>query len=358
MSIIRFGIVGGGWRSEFFLRIAAMLPEKFEVTGVLVRNEEKGIAIEQRWGVPTFRNLYDLLATSPLFTVVSVPRNVAPEIIMQLAAENMPVLCETPPAETLEDLTALYEAVGKTARIQVAEQYPFQPNHAARLAIIQSGKLGDTSYAQVSSAHDYHGLVLMRRYLGIHFEEAIIRGIAFESTITEGPGRSGPPLQQRIVKSSQTIATFDFGGKVGMYDFTGDQYFSWIRSSRILIRGEKGEISDMNACWLADYSTPLEAQLIRLESGKDGNLEGFYLKGILCGGEYVYRNELAPGRLADDEIAIATCLERMSGYAKGTDKLGFYSLAEACQDQYLSMMMNQAIASGEAVRTTPQRWME
>ena len=29
----RFGIVGSGWRSEFFLRLARLLPERFRVTG-------------------------------------------------------------------------------------------------------------------------------------------------------------------------------------------------------------------------------------------------------------------------------------------------------------------------------------
>ncbi len=29
----RYGIVGSGWRSDFFLRLAALMPERFEVTG-------------------------------------------------------------------------------------------------------------------------------------------------------------------------------------------------------------------------------------------------------------------------------------------------------------------------------------
>ena len=35
---IEFGIIGGGWRSEFYLRIARALPERFHVDGMLVRD--------------------------------------------------------------------------------------------------------------------------------------------------------------------------------------------------------------------------------------------------------------------------------------------------------------------------------
>ncbi|RYG23273.1 gfo/Idh/MocA family oxidoreductase, partial [bacterium] len=45
----RFAIVGAGWRTEFFLRIAKALPDQFEVTKVLVRSDEKAKAIES-WG--------------------------------------------------------------------------------------------------------------------------------------------------------------------------------------------------------------------------------------------------------------------------------------------------------------------
>ena len=39
--MIKFGIIGAGWRSEFYLRIAALLPSKFSVSGIYIRNSEK-----------------------------------------------------------------------------------------------------------------------------------------------------------------------------------------------------------------------------------------------------------------------------------------------------------------------------
>jgi len=68
MSAIKFGIVGAGWRCEFYLRIARALPEQFEVTGVVVRSDEKRLAFEKAWGVTAFATLDDMLAkTAPGF---------------------------------------------------------------------------------------------------------------------------------------------------------------------------------------------------------------------------------------------------------------------------------------------------
>lgn len=44
----RYGIVGSGWRSDFFLRLAALMPERFEVTGLVTRSADKGAALSEK----------------------------------------------------------------------------------------------------------------------------------------------------------------------------------------------------------------------------------------------------------------------------------------------------------------------
>ena len=356
MNLICFGIIGGGWRAEFFLRVARTLPERFCVSGMVVRDEAKGRKLEGDWGVPTYRALDDLLAASEhAFAVVSVPWPVTPAMLRELAERGVPALAETPPAPDLEGLAALHELTEQGAKIQVAEQYQFQPLHAARLALARSGKLGTITQAQVSAAHGYHGTSLIRGLLGVQFEPCTIRARHFVSPLVAGPGRGGPPTEHTIVESRQVIAHLDFGDRLGVYDFTGDQYFSWIRSSRVLVRGERGEINNHHVSYLEDYRTPVYLDLKRVDAGLEGNLEGYYHKGILAGGEWVYRNPFVPGRLTDDEIAVATCLEKMAEYADGG--AGFYGLPEASQDHYLGLLIDQAVKAGEAVRTERQPWM-
>jgi hypothetical protein len=358
MSIISFGIVGGGWRAEFYIRIAKALPERFHIHSMLVRDEEKGRAIEQRWGIPTVRTMQQFVAEADNFSfaVVSVPRTIAPEIICQLAERQIPVLAETPPAADLAALTELYSSLPKDAKVQVAEQYLYQPMHAARIQMARSGKLGEVTHAQVSAAHDYHGISLIRQLLNIRFESAVITGQQFESVIMQGPSRQGDPQAERIVQSVQRIATFRFGDKLAVYDFTGDQYFSWIRRNRMLVRGSTGELVDCEVSYLKDYETPIHTELRRVDTGHHGNLEGYYHRGVIADGEWVYRNPVAPARLSDDEIAIAACLLKMGDYAAGKGS-SFYSLADASQDHYLALLMGQAIDSGKTVRTEKQIWM-
>lgn len=358
MSIINFGIVGGGWRAEFYIRIAKALPERFHIHTMLVRDEEKGRAIEAKWGIRTVRNLQQFTAEAANFSfaVVSVPRTAAPDMIRELTARRIPVLAETPPAADLSALTALCESLPKDAKVQVAEQYLYQPMHAARIQVARSGKLGEVNHVQVSAAHDYHGISLIRQLLGVGFEEAVISGEQFESTIMQGPSRQGDPLEERMVQSVQRIATLRFGDKLAVYDFTGDQYFSWIRRSRMLVRGTKGELMNTELNYLKDYATPVYMELRRVDTGHNGNLEGYYHRGITADGEWLYRNPVAPARLSDDEIAIAACLLRMGEYAAGSGA-SFYSLAEAAQDHYLALMMGQAIVSGRSIKTEKQVWM-
>ena len=248
----------------------------------------------------------------------------------------------------------LWQKLPKNARVQIAEQYPLQPLHAARLAFVASGKLGKVTEAQVSVAHGYHGTVLIRRFLGVGFEPAVIEAYDFLSSISAGRGREPGPTEEKIVPSGQVIARLQFGDKLGIYDFTGDQYFSWIRSQRLLVRGKKGEINNLDASYLSDFKTPIHVRFERQDAGQHGNLEGYHHKGYLAGEQWLYRNPHVPARLADDEIVVASCLEGMAHYLEtGED---FYSLAEACQDNYLALLIDEAVKTGQPVSTARQSW--
>jgi predicted dehydrogenase len=354
MSSIEFGIVGAGWRSEFYLRIARALPSRFRVSAVVVRNPERRKAFEQTWGVRACASTEELLQTAPSFVVTSVGWPANPPLLQELAAQGVSVLSETPPAPDLEGLRVVAALTRQGARIQVAEQYWAQPHHQACSALIERGLLGRPTHAQVSVAHGYHGISLIRRFLGIGFESPTISGKRFVAPIVAGAGRQGPPEREEVRDSEQDIIFLDWGDRLGVLDFTGDQYFGWIRNRRILIRGERGEIANDTVSYLKDFRTPMMAELRRDITGANGDLDGFYLKGIQAGGEWAYRNPFVLAPLADDEIAIATCLVKMDEYVRTGQE--FYPLAEACQDHYLSLLCQQAVGEGREIQAEPQEW--
>lgn len=354
--MITFGVVGVGWRTEFFLRIAQACPDRFAVSGVVGRTPEKTAAVAEKFGLRVFATVEEMVRQDrPDFVVVSTSWESNPVITTQLAHLDMPVLCETPPASTVEEMAALCELTRQGAKIQVAEQYFLQPHHAARRAFIDSGKLGRVSQAQVSVAHGYHGVSLIRKYLGIGFENATVTASVFKSPMIEGPGRGGDPREEKEVEAVQTFAHFDFGDRLGIFDFTGRQYFAHIRDPRVLVRGDRGELFNDTAVYLKDFNTPVRVRFERSSAGEHGNLAGQYLRGIQAGEEWVYRNPVAPARLFDDEIAMADCLIRMADYVRGGEQ--FYPLEEACQDRYLDIVMEQSQTEGRAIRTETQSWV-
>ncbi len=353
--MMRFGIVGSGWRVRSFLRAAKASQGRIQVAGIAARTPQKATDLAVEFDIPVYRSVTDLaVAQKPDFMVTSVSWNANPEIIRETVGMNLPVLSETPPATTVEEMQQMWSLVEQGALIQVAEQYWLQPLHAARLAFANSGCIGRISQAQVSVAHGYHGISLMRRFLNISAELPTISAHRFVAPIVQGPNRQGPPIEKRVLNAEQTFIFFDFGDRLGMIDFTGEQYFSWIRGQRLLVRGECGEIVDDRATYLADYRTPIHVNFIRHSAGPNGNLEGNYLKGIQAGEKWWYRNPTAPAELSDDEIAVADLLLRMTTYVEGGVEV--YSLAEACQDRYLDILSEQAAQQGQIIHAEAQSW--
>jgi hypothetical protein len=354
-KMINFALVGTGWRSIFFLRCARACPDRFRVSGIVSRDPSSKNELGAEFGIDVVGSIDDLLASGkPDFVVSSVPWAANPDVIRSLVERDLPVLSETPPATSVEEMEGLYGLVQNGAKIQVAEQYHLHPLHAARIAFVQGGKLGRVTQAQLSVCHGYHGMSVLRRLLGIGFEDATICARTFASPIVKGPSRSGPPVEEEVVETKQEIAWLDFGDRLGVFDFVGDQYFSYFRGQRVCVRGERGEIIDDRARYLTDFKTVVETPFIRHDAGALGNLEGNHHKGYTVGEDWMYRNPLAPGELTDDEIAVGDCLLKMAEYADGGPD--FYSLAEACQDRYLDIKMKEAEESGVEVRTTRQVW--
>ena len=131
MGMIRFGLIGSGWRAEFYLRIAKAVPELFELTSVLIRDSEKGRIFSDKMDVPVVNTVDELIETKPDYLVLSVKRGITSKYLPVLFKRGIPVLCETPPGEDMKELESVwdnYKIYG--GKIQIAEQYFAQPLYA------------------------------------------------------------------------------------------------------------------------------------------------------------------------------------------------------------------------------------
>jgi predicted dehydrogenase len=354
--MIRYAVVGRGWRAQFFLRLAATMPERFTVTGVVTRDAEGGREVESQFGVASFRSLDDLLRSKrPDFVVTCVPRDINPGFVEEAVAAKLAVLSETPPATDLDGLRSLWSRVGSNGLVQVAEQYLLLPDHAARRAVVEHGTIGPATSVHVCSTHDYHAVSMIRGLLGMRFETATVRASQFTAALSDPLSPAGWSGDDKPIKRTTTVATIDFGDRMGLYDFTDNQWWNPLRTRRIVIRGERGEIVDDRVVRLLDARTPIESQLIRRQTGRDLNLEGADLDHITFDGAVVYRNEFNGARLSDEDIAISTLLDRMGRWRRGEGDAP-YPLADACQDHLIALALAESVKSGAPVTTTTEPW--
>jgi len=335
MSKTKFILHGSGWRAEFFLRVAKALPNRFEITAVVTTNKEKAGLFAKKFGVKCCETMEEALASAtPHFAVVSVNASVNVDVSLKWLNAGVPVLLEAPPAPNLEELERFKNAMPQDAKIQIAEQYPFQPMHMARLAFLLTGKLGEIQHAQVSYTHGFHAVALIRKFLGVGLVIPKITATTFPISVVGGYTRDGEPQQETIVEKKQTIAVLDFGGKTGLLNFETDQHRSWVRSPIIQVKGTHGEIFNHKIKYLKDYKMPIESDFVRKDLGTEDNFEGYDLKGILGDGLWLYRNPYQGSRLVDDEIAVATLLDAMAEYVNGGQS--FYSFEEAAFDMMVA----------------------
>lgn len=346
---INFSIVGSGWRAEYYLNIAKELPHIFHVESVLCRNEEKGKLLIAKYGVKVNKDLNDFIKKfGGDFAVTAVSRGENLNIALELMNNKIPVLSETPPCEDIEDLKLMISKEEEGGKIQVAEQYHLQPFNGAVIETIKKGLLGEVYHCNVSYAHGYHGISMIRKFMGIGIEDVDIKGEKFPSKIVISRDRYNIPKEEKEVESLQTIATLKFGEKYAIFDFTGHQYWSPIRKNRILVRGTKGEIINENINYYKDFNTPIFSKFRRLDFGIDNNLEGMGNRGIILNEEIIYTNPFYPSRLSDDEIGVATCLAKMKEYLEYGNE--FYSIKEAAYDTYIGILIEKLVKSGEKIK--------
>jgi predicted dehydrogenase len=343
-----FAIIGTGWRSAFFCRLARMAPEHFHVVGVVSRSRD------EFEGVPVFRTVDELPSAD--FVIASVPWAVMPDATRELVARGIRVLAETPPAPDLDGLRALWADVGDRGLVQVAEQYLLMPAHAARLAAVRDGAIGAPTSVQVSSTHLYHAVSMIRGLLGVGFEPATVTARAFTAPLADPLSFDGWHGDAEPRPKQTTLATLDFAAAgMGLYDFTDNQWWNPLRARRIVVRGSTGELVDDALVRLVDPHTAVESHLIYRRTGFDLNLEGSDLDHISLDGRVLWRNPFLGARFSEDDLGVAILLQRVGAWARGEGPQP-YPLAQGLQDHRLSVAIGEALESGNDVEVGVEAW--
>jgi predicted dehydrogenase len=347
--VITFALIGSGWRAGMFLKVARELGT-IRCAGVVVRTP-------RRLDLPTFTSLDACLRQGrPDFVLIATPRSVTPRFIVEAVDLGLPVLAETPPAPDLDGLRALWSAVGDSRLVQVAEQYPMMPSHAARAALVAAGVIGTPTQVQVSSTQQYHAVALIRGLLAAGRGQVSVRATRFAAPLVSPLSRTGWTEDEQAHPTTTTIATLDFGnGRSGVYDFTEQQTRNQLRFRRLTVRGSAGELHNDEVVRMTSPRTLVRTNLVRRQTGYDLDLIGYDTEHISLGSEVLYRNPYPGKRWMDDEIAMATLLERTQNWLRD-EGAAPYPLAEGVQDQQVALAIEKAADSDTTVTTSSEAW--
>jgi len=351
MGKSKFVIIGSGWRSMYYVRIAKALPELFELCAMYCRTTEKAEKIALENNIHTTTSIEECSAYNPDFVVVAVNKTSIYEVSKEWMEKGFSVLCETPPSLKLEELQDLWEMHERGAKLQVAEQYFLYPTYKGKLDILDSKILGDPYNVTIRAMHDYHAASIVRKILHTGFEKVTIYGKKHKFLVTETLTRYESLFDGRLVDKERDRLTFEFeNGKMAFYDFSSVQYRSTIRSIYLEVQGSRGEMVNETFRYLDDKNMPNEAKII-VEKFESGQIESVKFEE-----KNVYQCIYGERGLPEDETAIAGLMSGMKEYNLTGKEV--YPLADAMQDAYITIMMQQALANpNQEIKMHSQKWM-
>ncbi len=343
-------MVGAGFRARIFWDVARGAGS--ECVGAVVRSPRV-------LPVPTYGSLAEAIdQAAPDFVVCSTSWDATPVVARECVARGIPVLCETPPARDAAGLDDLWAAAGESGLVQVAEQYPRMPIHAARLAAVREGLIGTPTQVHVSSTQTYHAMALIRAFLGVGHEPVTVRAVRFSAPLVQPLTRAGWTDDDTASAAATVIATYDFGaGRSAVYDFTDNQTRNLLRSRRLLVRGTTGEINDEIAVRLTEPRTIQRQPFLRRQTGHDLEMNTYESDHIALGDRVLWRNRFPDQRWNDDELAVAALLRDMSDWIRG-DAPPPYPLAEAATDHLMSLAVEAAVSEDEPITVPAGRWAQ
>ena len=355
MSPLPFALVGHGWRADFFLRLAAVMPERFACTGVVTRRARCGEAIERRWGVRTFRSID--ACSPPATPSLSSPRFPG-QPTRTSSARSSPTTWPSSPRPRRPPTSRASAACGATSARAGSCRSPSStvPPRARRpRPDRRRGRLGAVTSAWLSWTHGYHAVAVLRL-------AAARRGRARDRPDVERrrPTRAGAgplrPARRRpsTCSARHTVATLQFPAGIGTYDFTDGQWFHPLRRRHVIVRGSRGEVVGTSVVWATGDGRPLEAPLVRRQTGLTATSRA-----------RTSTRSPGPAALSTPTPIEGQALRRGDRRRDGAgadaplapgDGEPPYPLAQGCQDHLISLAIDEAGETGRPVTTGDEPW--
>ena len=241
---IRVAVVGTASRASYMYGpILKSLPGEVELVSVWGRSTDSARLLGKSLDAPWYTNLDRLIReTAPQIGVVCVAYSANGEVGLMAVEHGLHVLLETPIAHKLSEADDIIAAATeRSLEIEVSEQFHRRPLEQIKLKLIGSGLFGRVhSSFNDFAGHGYHGVSVMRSYLGFDARPLQVTGAVHQYDLAPHWARLYGTRGPRVETQEHGIVQFE-GGQVGIFHWTDVGYDSalrWWRSSRFL--AEKG----------------------------------------------------------------------------------------------------------------------
>ena len=251
-------------------------------------------------------------------------------------------------------------------KIEVSEQFHRRPLEQIKLKLIQAGIFGKV-YSSFNdfAGHGYHGVSVMRSYLGFDSRPTSVSGSVHKYPLPAHWARNSNSRGPREETQEHAIIEFE-GGQVGVFHWTNVAYDSalrWWRSSRFL--AEKGmgitvgvglDVEERLSLATPDGEAPLFINIERRWERCDG---GALVAIVAHTGDsqqptITWENPFRPMRQGhgvqwhDDEIGVAGCLKSLVDAVRGGGE-PTYGAYQARLDQEIILAIHQSSKEGRPV---------
>jgi predicted dehydrogenase len=241
---IRVAIIGTARRSSYLYGpLLKGLSRDAELVSVWGRSSDSARRLGKGLGVPWYTDLARLVReTAPQIGVVCVNYHANGEVGLMALEHGLHVLLETPIAHQLSEADAIIEAARERGlKVEVSEQFHRRPLEQIKLKLIETGLFGQV-YSSFNdfAGHGYHGVSVMRSYLGFDAQPLQVTGAVREYGLAPHWSRLANTRGARTEAQEHGMVEFE-GGQLGIFHWTSVGYDSplrWWRSSRFL--AEKG----------------------------------------------------------------------------------------------------------------------
>jgi predicted dehydrogenase len=362
---IRVAIIGTAKRSDYLYGPLIKAMDGVELVAVWGRRDEAARRLGESLGVPHFSDLERLMReTAPQIGVVSVAYGANGEVGLMAVEHGLHVLLETPIAHRLSEADAIIEAARRRGvKVEVAEQFHRRPLEQIKLRLIASGLFGRV-YSSFSdfAGHGYHGVSVMRSYLGFDARPASVAGAVRAYPLAAHFSRIANSNAARDETQEHGTVTFA-DGRLGIFHWTSVGYDSplrWWRSSRFLAERGMGvtvgvglDVDERLSLLAPGGEAPLFITLERRWERVDGGALAAIVAHTGDAAQPIVRwdNPFAPAAQGhgpqwhDDEIGVAGCIKSLVDAVRDGSEPS-YGAQQARLDQEIILAIRQSSANG------------